>query len=85
MSSEAAGLAATARRTLTLPPRPITSQEPRRTLLPHAARQVVLLSTDEEIAGDHLRRLLPSVGARYLLDFDDAEACTSIQEGYLDA
>ena len=52
---------------------------------PNAARQVVLLSTDEEIAGDHLRRLLPSVGARYLLDFDDAEACTSIQEGYLDA
>ena len=52
---------------------------------PNAARQVVLLSTDEEIAGDHLQRLLPSVGARYLLDFDDVEACTSIQEGYLDA
>ena len=51
---------------------------------PNASRQVVLLSTDEEIAGDHLRRLLPSVGAQYRLDFDDAEDCTTIREGYLD-
>ena len=46
---------------------------------PHAAAQIVLLSTDEEIAGEHLDRLLPSVGAHYELDFDEDEACTSIQ------
>ena len=52
---------------------------------PNAARQVVLLSTDEEIAGDLLQRLQPSVGAQYRLDFNDAEDCTTIHEGYLDA
>ena len=51
---------------------------------PNASRQVVLLSTDEEIAGDHLQRLLPSVGIQYRLDFNEAEACTAIREGYLD-
>lgn len=51
---------------------------------PNASRQVVLLSTDEEIAGDHLRRLQPSVGAQYRLDFNETEACTTISEGYLD-
>ena len=51
---------------------------------PNASRQVVLLSTDEEIVGDHLLRLLPSVGAQYRLDFDDSESCTSIREGYVD-
>ena len=50
---------------------------------PHAARQVVLLSTDEEIVGDHLERLLPRVGAQYRLDFDDMEGSTSVVEGYL--
>ena len=51
---------------------------------PNAARQVVLLSTDEEITGDQLLRLRPSVGAQYRLDFDETEACTTIQKGYLD-
>jgi DNA sulfur modification protein DndD len=51
---------------------------------PNAARQVVLLSTDEEIVGDQLARLLPSVGAQYRLDFNEAEAYTSIVDGYLD-
>lgn len=51
---------------------------------PKASRQVVLLSTDEEIVGDHLERLLPRVGAQYRLDFDEVNACTSIHEGYLD-
>lgn len=50
---------------------------------PNASRQVVLLSTDEEIAHDHLRRLLPNVGAQYELDFDETEASTTIREGYL--
>lgn len=51
---------------------------------PNAARQVVLLSTDEEIAGDQLLRLRPSVGAQYRLDFDETEARTTIRKGYLD-
>lgn len=51
---------------------------------PHASRQVVLLSTDEEIVGEHLERLLPRVGAQYRLEFDESEACTSIVKGYLD-
>lgn len=51
---------------------------------PNASRQVVLLSTDEEIAGDHLRRLQPSVGLQYQLGFNETEACTTIRPGYLD-
>lgn len=51
---------------------------------PKASGQVVLLSTDEEIVGDHLDRLLPRVGAQYRLEFDELEGATSIVEGYLD-
>lgn len=51
---------------------------------PNASRQVVLLSTDEEIVGGHLERLLPHVGAQYRLDFDENESCSAIVEGYLD-
>ena len=51
---------------------------------PHASRQVVLLSTDEEIVGTHLDLLMPKVGAQYRLNFDEAEARTSIDEGYFD-
>ena len=51
---------------------------------PNASRQVVLLSTDEEIVGDHLQRLLPHVGVQYCLDFDETEACSSITMGYFD-
>lgn len=51
---------------------------------PQAARQVVLLSTDEEIVGEHLQQLLPWVGAQYRLDFDEAEGFTSVVEGYFD-
>jgi len=51
---------------------------------PHASRQVVLLSTDEEIVGEHLARLRSNVGAYYTLDFDDSHACTTVSEGYWD-
>ena len=47
---------------------------------PNASRQVVLLSTDEEIVGQHLLRLLPHVGVRYWLDFDETKACTSVRK-----
>lgn len=49
---------------------------------PSAARQVVLLSTDEEIVGDYLRHLGPHIGRRYLLDYDDDDDATEIREGY---
>ena len=51
---------------------------------PQASHQVVLLSTDEEIVGEHLQQLLPSVGTQYRLDFDEAEGFTSVVEGYFD-
>ena len=51
---------------------------------PQASRQVVLLSTDEEIVGEHLQQLLPWVGAQYRLDFDEVEGFTSVEEGYFD-
>ena len=47
---------------------------------PNASRQVILLSTDEEIVGQHLLRLLPHVGTRYWLDFDETDACTSVRK-----
>lgn len=49
---------------------------------PSASRQVVLLSTDEEIVGDYLTQLDPHIGKSYLLDYDEAEDSTSIKEGY---
>ena len=51
---------------------------------PNASRQVVLLSTDEEIIGEQLERLLPHVGAQYRLEFDEIESRTTVVEGYLD-
>ncbi|MCY4134513.1 MAG: DNA sulfur modification protein DndD [bacterium] len=55
-----------------------------RRYFPNASRQVVLLSTDEEIVGDHLQLLRPHIGVEQCLDFDEAEACTSVMMGYFD-
>ena len=49
---------------------------------PSAARQVILLSTDEEIVGNYLTQLGPHVGKSYLLDYDDEAEATSIKQGY---
>jgi DNA sulfur modification protein DndD len=49
---------------------------------PSASRQVVLLSTDEEIVGDYLSQLDPHVGRTYFLDYEDGSDATSIKEGY---
>lgn len=51
---------------------------------PNASRQVVLLSTDEEITGDYLERLRPRIGQAYTLDFDETDESTSILMGYFD-
>lgn len=45
---------------------------------------MVLLSTDEEIVGDHLQLLRPHIGVEQCLDFDEAEACTTVMMGYFD-
>jgi DNA sulfur modification protein DndD len=49
---------------------------------PFAARQVVLLSTDEEITGRYLSQLRPFVGREYLLKYDDRADATTITNGY---
>lgn len=53
--------------------------------LPFASHQVLLLSTDEEIAGEYLERLGPWIGRTYRLSYDDDAGETRIVSGYLDA
>lgn len=50
--------------------------------LPHAGRQVVVLSTDEEINGKYLDSISPFVNAFYMLVYDEEERSSSIQPGY---
>lgn len=50
--------------------------------LPFASHQVLLLSTDEEIAGDYLDRLKPWIGKSYYLNYDDSTGTTRIVPGY---
>lgn len=51
---------------------------------PNASRQVVLLSTDEEIVGTHLQLLRPHVGIEQRLVFDEERGATTIERGYFD-
>lgn len=51
--------------------------------LPFASHQTLLLSTDEEIAGDYYERLRPWVGHTYQLIYDDETGATHIAPGYL--
>lgn len=53
--------------------------------LPFASHQVLLLSTDEEIAGEYLERLSPWIGRSYQLSYDDEAGETQIRSGYLEA
>ena len=53
--------------------------------LPFASHQVLLLSTDEEIAGACLEQLEPWIGRAYRLSYDDETGVTRIASGYLDA
>ena len=52
--------------------------------LPFASHQVLLLSTDEEIAGEYLVRLSPWIGRAYQLDYFDELGETRIIKGYLE-
>lgn len=49
---------------------------------PLASHQVILLSTDEEIAGGYFEALKPYVGRVYHLKFDEERATTSVEPGY---
>ena len=51
---------------------------------PHASHQVILLSTDEEIAGEYHTALQPFIGCQYTLTHDDTSGCTSITPGYFE-
>ncbi len=51
---------------------------------PFASHQVLLLSTDEEITGDYLKKLKPWIGRRYQLEFDDDTGSTQVLDGYFE-
>lgn len=49
---------------------------------PKAAKQVLLLSTDEEISGDYYQSLKPAIKREYLIKFSETEKSSTISEGY---
>jgi DNA sulfur modification protein DndD len=49
---------------------------------PNAGKQVLLLSTDEEIDADLHRLLAPAIARDYLLEHDDDRGATTIRDGY---
>ena len=51
---------------------------------PFASHQVLLFSTDEEIVGEHLEKLMPYVCRSYYLDYDNSSGSTRIAEGYFE-
>ena len=52
--------------------------------VPFASHQTLLFSTNEEIVGDYLERLSPSIGRCYFLDHDDQRGCTNVTAGYFE-
>lgn len=49
---------------------------------PYAARQVILLSTDEEIDANLVGILQPHIGRTYRLEYDEAMQSTTVSDGY---
>lgn len=52
--------------------------------VPFASHQTLLFSTNEEIVGDYLQRLSPSIGRCYYLDHDDKLGRTRVRDGYFE-
>jgi len=50
--------------------------------LPYAAHQVIILSTDTEIDQKSFDRLLPAISHTYILNYNQQEGCTEVQNGY---
>ena len=55
-----------------------------RRYFPNASHQVLLLSTDKEITGEHLQSLEPWIGHRYRLHYHDRTRSTTVSPGYFD-
>ena len=53
--------------------------------VPFASHQTLIFSTNEEIVGDYLKRLSPSIGRYYFLDHDDQRERTLVTPGYFEA
>lgn len=49
---------------------------------PNAAKQVILLSTDEEIVGNYYEMLKPYLANEYVIDYDEERQSSSIHNGY---
>jgi DNA sulfur modification protein DndD len=49
---------------------------------PNASHQVILLSTDEEIAGSYYETLKPAVSRAFTLHYDEATRSSRIEDGY---
>lgn len=49
---------------------------------PHAAHQVLVLSTDTEITPEAYTRLQPAVSHTFHLEYDEDEGCTQVHRGY---
>lgn len=53
-----------------------------RAYFPHAAEQVILLSTDTEVDEAYVGRLMPALSRTYRIDYDEATRSSSIVRGY---
>lgn len=51
---------------------------------PHAAHQVLVLSTDTEITPDAYEKLRPAVSHAFHLVYNEEQGCTEVQRGYFD-
>ncbi|NJL06329.1 MAG: DNA sulfur modification protein DndD [Chloroflexaceae bacterium] len=51
--------------------------------LPHAAQQVIILSTDTEIDAHAYAHLRPAIAQTFRLSFDEEQGCTVVDQGYL--
>jgi DNA sulfur modification protein DndD len=49
---------------------------------PKAAKQVILLSTDEEVVGRYYEMLKPFIANEYILSFDESSQSSTIESGY---
>jgi DNA sulfur modification protein DndD len=49
---------------------------------PNASKQVIILSTDEEIDTALHKKLKKSIGLEYVLEYDDELSSTKVREGY---
>ncbi|WP_415888714.1 DNA sulfur modification protein DndD [Neptuniibacter sp. SY11_33] len=52
---------------------------------PNAAKQVLLLSTDEEITGQYYQNLKPAISREYQIAFNEPAQTSTISEGYFHA